>query len=359
VAEPIREVFAGTGIGFCQGKVMGIDAPGRRVHVSDGNGKNHTVVYDYAILATGATTNYYDIPGAEANTLPLKDLADAARIRNRIIDSFEESMNCEDPAERERLLTFIVVGGGPTGVETVAEIAEFIQSMIDRYYHGSIIENATIILVHSGDELLSRLASILRRTSYERLVSQGVKVRLKTGVKSVAPRGIILDNGERIDSGTVIWTAGVKAVIPELVGGDLRISSNGRIALDEYFRAIGDDRLFALGDAASYDGEGHGLPMLAQVAVREARVVADNVMSSIRERDLQSFKYQSQGVLISLGNWYAVGEIFSRYLVGWHIWWLWRTVYLFKFASWKKRWRIAGEWFFLLFTKRDITKYDC
>lgn len=358
VAEPIREIFYGTGIEFCQGKVVEIDSDNRRAHIFGKDGNGHTIPYDYAILSTGAEPNYYGISGAEQNSFPLKDLKDAAAIRNRIIDSFEEAILTNDPIERQRFLTFVVVGGGPTGVETVAEILEFAKEIASKYHNVDILGPVSVILVHSGEDILPRMNTSIRELSLARLKSKGIDVRLKSKVRSVSSRGVVFEDGSRLDAGIVVWAAGVAATFPHIKGVYDDNASGGRLPVDEYFRVVGDEKIFALGDAVSYDQAGQILPMFAQVAVRQADLVARNVMATIREKKLSKLVYTSRGTLVSLGNWCAAGELSSFSAMGWYMWWLWRTVYLFKFASWKKRLRIAGEWSILLFTRRDITKYD-
>ena len=168
VAEPLREIFAGTGVEVCQGSVQSIDTENMRVHISS-NGNRHTLPYDYLVISTGAETNYYGIAGAERYTFPLKNLADAARIRSQIIDCFEEAIMSENPEERARLLSFVVVGGGPTGVETAAELNEFVHSIVSRYYSKSDPQTdicshkeVKVNLIHAGPELLQQFPTSLR-----------------------------------------------------------------------------------------------------------------------------------------------------------------------------------------------------
>jgi len=385
VAEPLREVFVNTGIELCQGNVQEIDIASHRVHISS-NGARHTLPYDYLVLATGAVTNYYGISGAEKYTFPLKTLADAVRIRTRIIDCFEEAIMAEDPAERARLLSFVVIGGGPTGVETVAELSEFVHGIVDRYYHNSDTcrhEEVKVTLIHAGTELLQTFSPSLRTATEKKLQSDGVILRLNSTVTNVTSHGLTLTSdkavpkdsattGDTISSATIIWTAGVKPVIPDFVGVTPTLVK-GRLVTDEFFRLnlsgeekpkssdeknqsseklLGDERVFALGDIAG------SLPMLAQASVQQASIVAHNVLASIDEKPLSKLEYLSRGSMVSVGQWFAVGEIFQKSYYGHWVWWLWRTVYLFKFASWKKRVRIAFDWTLQIFSSRDITKFS-
>ena len=365
VAEPLREVFAGTGVHVIQGDVISIDPKLKTVTTSVG-----VTEYDYLVIATGADTNYYGISGAEKFALPLKNLADAARIRARIIDSFERAVLVTDPKERLQFLSFAIVGGGATGVETAAELSDFAHQIMDRYYHnkkahadtpGSChADELAITLVHTGPEVLQPFPPVLRKAAAERLTERCVSVQLGSTVTSVTKDGLMLSNNTSVPAHTVIWAAGVKANVPHFEGGDPTLVA-GRLAVDQYFNIVGNDRIFAFGDVAAYADatEKHApLPMLAQVAVQEADAVARNILASIKEKKLRPFTYHSKGSMVSVGSWFAIGYFGSFKLFGKITWWMWRTVYLFKFASWKKRFRIMFEWTLDLLYPRDITKLE-
>jgi NADH dehydrogenase len=373
VAEPLREVFKNTGVHIAQGTVEYIDMEKRSVGIR-ANDHSCALGYDYLVIATGAETNYYNIPGAEKFVLPLKSLSDAARIRNAVIDAFEQAVLIADQGERVRKLSFAVVGGGPTGVETAAELAEFISGMVKRYYHDTDCmpgdagtchpEEPMITLVHTGKELLEQFKPSLRNAAARRLMHNGVVLQMNSMVTSVSKDGLTLAGNMTVPASTVIWAAGVKSSIPHFEGKAPALYA-GRLAVDASFRLADEDRVFVLGDAAAYIDEDNPnagskgptpLPMLAQVAEGEAKTLARNIIASIKGKQLKAFHYHSKGSMVSVGQWFAVGEIFSLDIAGRLTWWLWRTVYLFKFASWQKRIKIAFEWTLALFYPRDITK---
>jgi NADH dehydrogenase len=383
IAEPLREIFAHSGIKIVQASVEKIDASKRTVTLK-GHLDMCSISYDYLVVATGAETNYYGIPGADVHTMSLKNLQDAYLIRNKIIDLFEQAILISDPVRRKELLSFVVVGGGATGVEVAAELTEFISGMVKRYYNdteGTDIdgsrpddrqrchpEEPSVTMVHGGKELLEQFSPRLRQAAMARLVHNGVILKAGSTVSAVTPEGLTLADGSTIPASLIIWAAGVKPIIPQFEASLPTVAGGGRLAVDEYFRLLQQKNIFALGDVAAYvDGQAAGLvvdptkparplPMLAQVAVSQARIVAYNIWASIAERSLQRFHYHSKGGMVSVGQWFAVGEIYSFGLAGKLAWWMWRTIYLFKFASWSKRIQIVFEWTLAIFYPRDITK---
>ena len=344
VAEPLREIFSGKGIHIVQGQVEGIHAKKQTVKVRQGD-IIVDIDYDYLVIASGSETNYYDIPGAEQNSFPLKSLMDAADIRSRVIDVFERAILCRDQTERLRLLSFAVVGGGATGVELAAELAEFVSGMIKRYYSRTNCdlehvqhcraEEPTISLVHNGKGLLEQFKPSLGSAALRRLRQRGVIFHLQSSVTEVTSRGLHISGNRSISAATVMWVAGVKAVTPSFA--DISpILQAGRLVVDEYFHLQGQPRIFVLGDAAAYvdrdDFENdsknvRSLPMLAQVAEASSVIVARNVIASLAESPLSVVHYHSKGSMVSVGQWFAVGEIWSLNMAGRLTWWLWRMVY--------------------------------
>ena len=370
VAEPLREIFVHTGVKIVQGWVESIRAADRTIMVKSEH-ESTPLKYDYLVVATGAETNFYGIPGAKENALPLKSLADAELIRDRVIDAFEQAILADDPSKRRELLSFAIVGGGATGVEVAAELAEFVCGMVRRYYGGAHCrpddprhcrpEEPSISLIHAGKELLEQFSPVLRRAAMDNLEKKHVSIRLASTVASISKNGLILATGESFPASIIIWSAGVKANIPKFDDVSPTLIG-GRIAVDSCFRMIGADRIFAMGDVAAYieavsaGSASKSLPQLAQVAQSESKTVASNILALVYGRPLRDFHFHSKGSMVSVGQWFAIGEIYSIKIAGRFAWWMWRTIYLFKFASWKKRVRIGFEWFLEMFFPRDITK---
>ncbi len=351
ISESLREIFPHSGVRIFEGDVETVDAQAKHVSIAE-----RKIPYDYLIVATGSETNYYNTPGAREHTLPLKSLDDARIIKSKIIDSFERALLAEHQ-ERKELLTFIIVGGGATGVEFAAEVAQFTGLLAKKYFSNSGIQanDIAIHLITAGKEILSQFSLKLQRAGLARLEKQSVHVHLEMPVNEVLP-GKIRTGETSVRGENIFWMAGVKPLLPAFAV-PLALTPSGRIQTNQFLQAESDNTIFALGDSATPVGpDKKELPMLAQTASQEASVVAKNILASIKNNPLTPFIFKNKGSLISLGQWFAVGEIYSHKIAGKSAWWIWRTVYLFKFPHWRKRFKIAFEWTGNLFYPRDITK---
>ena len=352
VSESLREALKKYIPDFLQADVTAVDLRHQVVQTTLCD-----IEYDYVVIALGAETNFYGIPGAEKYALELKNIQDALSIRRRIIDVFELASRTADQERRKELLRFVVVGGGATGVELVAEISEFIfHTMVRLYATIDFEKEVRLILINSDEEILKLFHPSLRTKAHETLQKKHIEIYARCVVKEVFKDGVRTMDDQFIHGHTVIWVAGVKPVgvkfptRPEL-------DRAGRIVVDKFLRAKDYENVFVVGDIASFAGlDGRPLPMFAQVAVKEAKIVAKNIFWSVAGKPLKSFAYKKTGDLISLGQWMAMGDIMGFQIYGRFTWWLWRTVYLFKFASWKKRIQIAVDWTLNLFNPRDTSK---
>lgn len=354
VNEPLRAIFAGSGVKILQLQAVRIDTA-RKVVIM----KDNEISYDKLVVATGATTNYFGIPGAEDYTLALKSLKDALLVRERIIDAFERAVLEPDELRKRNILSFVVVGGGPTGVELATEVAEFVFAIENKYFkHANqcCAGLVSVTLIHGGQELLTFLPPSLRKITEQRLIKLGIKIRFNTIVNFVWEDTIGFPDGSTMTSGLTIWSAGVMPTLPEFVG-TIPEYNKGRVVSNNNLTIRGLEDIFVLGDSAYAEDSNHqAYTMLAQVAVAEGECVAKNIIATINGQPLQDFNYKLKGFMVSLGQWHAVAQLYGIAFHGHFAWWLWRTVYLFKFASWEKRFRIAFDWTINLFYARDITK---
>ncbi len=343
IAEPLREIFRKSKVTFHQGEATKIDEETQTVYIDD-----YSLTYDYLVLATGTQTHLRHIDHKEI--FELKNLRDAINLRNQIIDVVENATHEKNIRIKDSLTNFVIVGAGATGVELATELSDFIyNTIIDKYYpDGCTAYDIKIYLLHSDNSVLSYLNSKIQRYATKILNEKKIVLKTNTKVESIYNKIIKLDNGETIEAHTTIWTAGV---IPNhLYTQEEKIR---RILVNDFLQTTKHPNIFIVGDIAEQDLPA---PMLAQVATQEAIIVANNILALIKNKKLKPFRFKSQGTLLSLGSWRAVGEIFGINIHGRFTWWLWRTVYLFKFLSWRKRFRIMLEWTINLFFPRDITK---
>ncbi len=342
IVEPIREVFRGTCINFVEDEVIEIDQQKKMVTTS-----HTTYSYDYLVVATGADTNYFGTPGAKENCFTLKSLHDAVALRNHILQTCEQAIKTGN----KDMLAVGIVGAGPTGVELAAEYAEYMHLTIKNYYGNSDFSEADvkINLITATADVISQFPVKMRSLAAERLQKLGIKVLANKVVTKVEPNTLTFKDGSELKSHTLVWVAGVAPTLSEIKG--LAVGPKGRLEVDASLRSSNDAFTFALGDASGT------FPMLAQVAVQQSKVVARNIYLLIRKPSskLSTFEFTPKGLLISIGQWYAIGNFFGITISGRIMWWIWRTVYLFNFLSWRKRLEIAGEWTVNTFYPRDIT----
>jgi NADH dehydrogenase len=353
VVEAVRQIVYRKNISFMEAEVTSIDTLARTVTTTRG-----MLSYDELVLAPGAVTNFFNTPGAAEYSLTLKSLDEAITLRSRIVSLFEEAAQLATKEERAAHLSFVVVGGGPTGVELAAEIAEFTHKTLRRYYESVFsCDEIRITLVQSGSALLPMFDARIRSYAASALGKEGIDVRTNTKVTSVSEKAVTLGDGSTIIAHTVVWTAGVRAQDIPLTGVSLSRDTAGRIVTDAYLRAAGTEHIYVLGDAAHVPQDGDAAyPMLAQVAVAEARLLGKNFARAERGLPLVPFAYHLQGELVSLGQWKAAGTVLGIPVYGAFAWFIWRTVYLFKFISRSKKWKIALDWTINLFFPRDVSK---
>ena len=352
IVEPIRKVLGCCLSDFYLGRAEEINLQTKTVRVG-----NNTLSYDYLVLAAGSETNFYNVPGARENSFVLKSIEDAIKIKNHIIGQMEKAVHMEPGDARKKTLSFAVVGGGPTGVELATEIQELIQESFSRYYHKDLINDSSVVLIHKDSEILPQFGKKIRTKSLEFLTKKGIRVLLNAEVKEVGHNYIITD-AQKIEAQTIVWVAGIKPV--EIKFSDaVEKTQDGRILVNECLQLEYHPEIFALGDNAAFKVKDSDkfLPAMAQVASKQAKAAAKNIYLALKNKKPEPFKYRHSGNLVSLGQWMAIGEI-SKFTFWGHItWWLWRTVYLSKLISTRKKLKVAMDWTVNLFSPRDISEF--
>ena len=311
-----------------------------------------TVEFDHLLLALGAESNFFNTPGARESAVTMKNLADAALLRNRMVALLEEASLHKDEATQRELLTFVTAGGGFSGAETAGAVNDFLRETA-RFYPAIKPEMIRTILVHGGEYLLPELGEELGRYAERKLRKGGVAVMTKALVKSYDGSVVELNNGTSISAATLIWTAGAKPspIIDQLPCPKER----GRILTNYCLAVPGVDGLWAAGDCAAVpDGAGKFYPPTAQHGMRAAVGGARNIIRAIANEPLVPFRYKTIGMLASLGHHTGVAKFCGIKFAGFVAWWMWRSVYLAKLPGLAKKLRVAVDWTLDLFFGREI-----
>jgi NADH dehydrogenase len=310
--------------------------------------------YDHLVLALGGVTNFFGLPGVAEHALTMKSLADASALHAHVIGQFEHADLQSDPTARRELMTFVVAGGGFAGVETVAELNDFVRGA-GRYYPHVRPEDVRVVLVHSGTRILPEVSESLSEYALRKLRSQGVEVMLGARIAGCTGDQVQLEEGEAIPTRTLVWTAGV-APSPLLDMLDVPRLPNGKVETEATLQVKDLPGVWALGDCAAIPDLATGkiCPPTAQHALRQGRQMAENVAASILELPLREFRFKPIGLLAGLGRRSAVAEIRGFKFSGFIAWWLWRTVYLLKLPGFERKVRVALDWTLDLFFPPDI-----
>jgi len=353
VVHPIREILRGKNFKFFKSTINEIDLNKKKVKTTVGD-----FDYDYLVVSLGSQTNYYGMPGSE-NCLTLKGLHDAYHIRNHVIDMFEQAFTTRDKKEQEKLLTFVVVGGGPTGVELVAELADWIFKNFKKEYEDCLdYSKVHLKLLNPGDKVLKGVNEHLRDFTMKTLKKKGVDLVMGAKAKAVGKDFVEYDhNGKKkkLPASTIIWTAGVRPIDIEVKGVE---RERGIFPVDSCLRVEGFDNVYALGDMAGYINPktGNRPPPTAQLAHKASKVVARNIAAAVKGKEQKPFIYKSGGFLASLGKGQAIAHVNGLKFHGFFAWWLWRTIYLSKLIGFENKLRVAIDWTFDLFFTRDTSQ---
>ena len=310
------------------------------------------IEFDHLLLALGAETNFFDIPGVRDWAVTMKNLADAALLRNRMVALLEEASLCKDEASQRELLTFVTAGGGFSGAETTGAINDFLRETA-RFYPAVKQDMIRTVLVHAGKNLLPELGEELGRYAEQKLRKRGVQVINGALVTSYDGSVIELSNGTSIPAATLIWAAGAKP--SPVIEGLPCEKQRGRLLVDECLAVTGVPGLWAVGDCAAVpDGAGGFYPPTAQHGMREAIAAAKNIARAVVGEPLKPFRYNTIGMLASIGHHSGVAMLLGIKFSGFIAWWMWRSVYLAKLPRLAKKLRVMMDWTLDLFFGRDI-----
>lgn len=355
IVSPLRALLKRTHVFV--GDVEAVDLAGRRVVVSHGYDQHrHELAYDQLVIALGAITNFYGLPGLEDRALTMKTLGDAIHLRNRIIATLEEA-DTECARGEDGRLTFVVVGGGFAGVETVAGINDFVREGLALFPRLKA-ESLRMVLVHSGALILPELGEKLGAYTQHKLAERGVEILTHARVGSVDDSGVHLADGRHIASRLIVWTAGTSPH-PLLHELPCRLDK-GRIEVADTLAVEGWPGVWALGDCAVVPNPRTGKPHppTAQHALRQARTAARNVVATLAARPLERFDFTTIGQLAAIGRRTGVARVLGMNFSGFFAWWLWRTIYLGKLPRLEKKIRVALDWTLDLVFNKDFVQFQ-
>ncbi len=351
---PIRRLCPNTNL--YTREVESIDLENRTVTVSAGF-RPHPVQleYDHLVIALGNVTNFAGQPGLAEHALPFKYLGDALVLRNHVIHALEEADIEADPGLRRALLTFVVAGGGFSGVEAVAELNDFVRA-VARSFRNIKPEDIHVVLLHAGPLILPELTEGLARFAQKLLQKRGVEIRLNTRLAGATAESALLQSGERIPTKTLVST--VPSVPNPIVAALPCKKEKGRIIVNKHLEVLSERGVWAVGDCAwVVDQETwKPAPPTAQHAIRQARCLAGNIAASLRGTEKQRYAFQELGKLAALGHRSAVADVFGFKLSGFMAWLLWRGIYLMKLPGLDRKIRVATDWLLDLLLPPDIVQ---
>lgn len=340
IAQPVRAIFRGArNVRVLRAEVTEVDFDHKTVRTADGG----EWPYDRLVIAAGSTTNYFGLESVEQAALGLKDLPEALELRNHILNELERAglSNDDDAARR---LTFVVVGGGPTGVEYAGALAELVRQVLPNEYPELAGCGLRVVLIEGLDEVLPTFPGDLGREAHRALERRGIEVLTGVRVMEVGEAGRIeLSNGAELHAGTLVWAAGVK---PAGLAATLDVSKSrsGRIEVDEYLRVKGRDGVYAIGDVASVVQDGREVPMLSAPAMQEGRHVARTIAGELEGRLPRPFRYRERGSMATIGRNSAVAELRGLHLKGFFGWLTWLVVHLYYLIGFRNRLTVLMGW---------------
>ncbi|HEX8648221.1 MAG TPA: NAD(P)/FAD-dependent oxidoreductase [Thermoleophilaceae bacterium] len=352
VVIPVREELDSTEIRL--GRVTSLEPARNTVCFRSADGRQGELGYDQLVLAIGSISRVLPIPGLAEHGMGFKTLPEAIALRNHALLSLEIAEQLEDPEERRPYLTFVFVGAGYAGVEGIAELQDYVGDVIERYPRCRL-DGTRWILVEAQERIMPEISPSLAAFATAELRARGIEVRTNTRIDAVTEDTVTLTGGEVVPSRTLCWTAGVKP--PPLVAeSGLPLGAGGRIAVDATMRVEGHDNIWAIGDAAAVPDpakRGKGpTPPTCQHALRQGKVVADNVAGALGHGRIRKFRYRTLGVFVDMGRKKAVAEVLKLKLRGFPAWWLARTYHLWMMPGAARKARLVTDWTVGLFFSR-------
>ncbi len=345
ISFPLRKAFhKENNIHFRMGVVTSVDVVNKKVITDEAE-----YSFDALVIATGADTNFFGNQQLIDNTFPMKSTVEALQIKYRLLQNMEEAMYAKTADELENLLTIVVVGGGPTGVEMSGAIADMRRFVLPKDYPEIDFSKMKIYLLEGSPETLGTMSDKSSKDSMEYLKKLGVIVKTETIVKNYDGKTVSMQNGETIDSCLVVWAAGIKGNIPAGIDKDLIVKGN-RIKVDRYSRVIGLENIYAIGDVAHMETEKypHGHPQVASVAIAQGETLGRNFLKMQKQQAAVEFEYHDKGSMATVGRNLAVVDIPKPkfHFRGFFAWMIWMGLHLFLLLGVKNRLSVFSNWIY-------------
>jgi len=350
IAYPIRAIVRRwEGVHFRLAEVCGADFAGRRLFIS-----GDVIDYDYLIVAAGSVTNFFGMESMERHAFDLKQLNHAVELRNQILRSFERAATELDPARRRALLTFVIVGGGPTGVEFAGALAELCRFVLTKDYPELHATVPRIVLVEANDRLLAAFPEELQLYAVEKLRRMGVEVLFNDRVMTAEPERVLLQHDMVIPAHTIFWSAGVCAAplaarlaVPKVAGG--------RIAVQPDLTIAGHPEVFVVGDLAYLIQDDEPLPMVAPVAMQQGEYAGQAIVAHNLGKSMPPFRYRDKGTMATIGRSAAVATALGKNYSGYAAWIVWLGLHLYYLIGFRNRIFVLLNWaFYYLFYERQV-----
>jgi NADH:ubiquinone reductase (H+-translocating) len=345
IAHPVRRIVTAPNVRFRLAAVTGVDLEKRRVISDEGE-----FAYDYLVVAAGSVTNFFGLDSVARNAATLRELDDAETVRDRVLASFEAAAAEADPHRRHSLMTTVIVGGGPTGVELAGALAELRRHVLPRDFPELDISRARILLLEASDRLLDAMPERMQRKALQKLREMGVEVQLNARVTDASERGVTPAHGARIDAGAVVWVAGLRAS-PLAQALNAPLGAGGRVVVSPSLSLPEHPEVYVIGDMAHAGGrDTPPHPMLAPVAIQQGDVVAKNILRQSGGKKPRPFNYKDPGTMVTIGRASAVAKVYGVPVSGFVAWLLWLTVHIVWLIGFRNRALVLVNWAWNYFT---------
>ncbi len=302
--------------------------------------------YDYLVIATGSKTNYFGNKEIERFSMSMKTIPQSLNMRSFILENFEQAVLTKDEVDRTALINFVLVGGGPTGVELAGALAEMKKTILQKDYPDLNIQRMEINLIKSGDRILNTMSEESSMAAEKFLTELGVKIWKNVKVTNYDGRYVTTDSDLTFDTATVIWTAGVQGALVYGLDGEAVVSKLKRIRVNEFNQVIGYPNIFAIGDIAYMESEEfpNGHPMMAQPAIQQGKLLGENLLKFIQGQPMKPFQYTDKGSMATIGRHLAVVDLPKYHFNGIFAWFVWMFVHLFSLIGFKNKAVVFMNW---------------